>query len=152
MTAPKIACLLELYGRSGYRASYIEVQKLTYLLKVAGEPELQGLIYRRSNYGPYAYNLSHALGGTDDNNGCGQGSDRPLERVSQLIEGFETPYGLEMLATLPWVAQEDPQAVVDREVAIERVREWSDRKKQLFQSRHLAIAWNHLKAQGWLNS
>lgn len=61
MTAPKMDCLLKLYGQSGYRASYIEVQKLAYLLKVAGELGFQGLTYRRSNYGPYAYNLSHVL-------------------------------------------------------------------------------------------
>jgi hypothetical protein len=57
---------------------------------------------------------------------------------------------MEMLATLHWVAQEDPEAAKDCEVAIQRVHEWSDRKKQLFQVRHLAIAWNHLKALGWL--
>ncbi len=31
-----------------------------------------------------------------------------------------------MLATLHWVAPEDPQAAADCEVAIERVQEWSD--------------------------
>lgn len=45
------------YRLSGYPTSYLEIQKLAYLLKVAGEPELQGLIYRRSHHGPYAYNL-----------------------------------------------------------------------------------------------
>lgn len=147
MTAPKIACLLKLYGRSGYRASYIEVQKLAYLLKVAGEPGLQGLTYRRSNYGPYAYNLSHALDGMEGDDA----SDRPFDRVSQLIEGFETPYGIEMLATLHWVAQEDPQTAVDCEVAIEQVQEWSDRKRNLFKRQHLAMAWSHLETQGWLS-
>ncbi|MGB7313322.1 MAG: Appr-1-p processing protein, partial [Nodosilinea sp.] len=106
--------------------------------------------YRRSNYGPYAHNLGQALEGTEGDDGWDQGRDRPLDRVSQLIEGFETPYGLEMLATLHWVAQEDPRAAADCEVAIERVREWSDRKKNLFKPQHLAMAWNHLKAQGWL--
>lgn len=150
MTAPKMDCLLKLYGQSGYRASYIEVQKLAYLLKVAGELGFQGLTYRRSNYGPYAYNLSHVLERTKGDDDYGQSSDRPFDRVSQLIEGFETPYGLEMLATLHWVAQEYPQAAVDCVVAIERVQEWSDRKKNLFKPQHLTMAWNHLKDQGWL--
>jgi hypothetical protein len=143
--------LVERYDLSGYRTSHLEMQKLAYLLKVAGEPGLQGLTYRRSHYGPYAYNLSYALGGMEGDNGWDPGSDRPLDRVSQLIEGFETPYGMEMLATLHWVAQEDPQAAVDCEVAIERVREWSDRKKNLFKPQHLVMAWNHLKTQGWLS-
>ncbi|MGB6013499.1 MAG: Appr-1-p processing protein, partial [Nodosilinea sp.] len=91
--------LVERYDLSGYRTSHLEIQKLAYLLKVAGEPELQGLTYRRSNYGPYAHNLGQALEGTEGDDGWDQGRDRPLDRVSQLIEGFETPYGLEMLAT-----------------------------------------------------
>ncbi|WOD36915.1 macro domain-containing protein [Nodosilinea sp. E11] len=169
--------ILELYGLPGYSASRIEIQKLAYFLKVAGEPTLQTLIYQRFRYGPYAHNLGHALQGMEGHyiRGYGDGSDRAqiqvlpegykaaqrflaesqkadpyLNRVSQLIEGFETPYGLEMLATLHWIAQEDPQAAVDCEIAIARVQEWSDRKKNLFKSQHLAMAWSHLKAQGWL--
>jgi hypothetical protein len=52
-----------------------------------------------------------------------QDSQERLERVSNLITGFETPYGMEMLATVHWVATEDPQAAVDYERAIERVQE-----------------------------
>ena len=29
---------------------------------------------------------------------------RRLERVSRLIEGFETPYGLELLSSVHWLA------------------------------------------------
>ena len=98
------------YRLSGYSASYQEIQKLAYLLKVAGEPALQGLIYRRSHHGPYAYNLSQALEGMKGKDDYRQGRDRRVDRVSQLIAGFETPYGIEMFATLHWVAQEFPQA------------------------------------------
>ncbi|MDA0672974.1 MAG: hypothetical protein O3C67_04610 [Cyanobacteria bacterium] len=149
MTAPEITRLLERYEQSGYRASYTEIQKLVYLLKMAGEPGFQGVTYRRSHYGPYAYNLNHALEGTKEED-YGQDRDRPFERVSQLIEGFETPYGLEMLATLHWVTQEDPEAAEDCQVAIQQVQAWSDRKKNLFKPRHLKVAWEHLKAEGWL--
>lgn len=48
-------------------------------------------------------------------------ADQYLNRVQNLIEGFETPYGMEMLATLHWVAQEDPAAAADCDVAIQRV-------------------------------
>lgn len=69
--------LVERYNLSGYRTSHLEIQKLAYLLKVAGEPELQRLTYRRSNYGPDAYNLSHALDGMEGDDGCDQGRDTP---------------------------------------------------------------------------
>lgn len=181
MTAARAALIqaLELYGSSGYRASRIEMQKLAYFLKVAGEPALQKLEYQRFHYGPYAHNLGHALQRMEGHyiQGYGDGSDRAqirvlpegqtaaqeffandpnsdqyLNRVQHLIEGFETPYGMEMLATLHWVAQEDPQAATDCEIAILRVQEWSDRKKTLFQIPHLEIAWEHLKTEGWLES
>ncbi|MGC1308166.1 MAG: macro domain-containing protein [Phormidesmis sp.] len=179
MTAARATLIrvLELHGLAGYRTSRIEIQKLAYFLKAAGEPALQELEYKRFHYGPYAHDLNHALQRMEGHyiQGYGDGSDRAqikilpaghtaardflaqeqqaeqyLAQVGQLIEGFETPYGMEMLATLHWVAQEDPQAAQDCEVAIARVQEWSDRKKNLFKPRHLEIAWDHLKATGWL--
>jgi hypothetical protein len=78
-----------------------------------------------------------------------QDSRERLERVSNLITGFETPYGMEMLATLHWVAIEDPQAAVDCERAIERVQQWSDRKRELFKPNHLRKAWQRLHEQNW---
>jgi O-acetyl-ADP-ribose deacetylase (regulator of RNase III) len=179
MTAARAALirLLELYGLPGYRTSRIEIQKLAYFLKVAGEPALQKLEYKRFHYGPYSHDLGHAIQRMEGHylRGYGDGSDRAkiqvlptghqaaqtflankqdahqhLEKVSRLIEGFETPYGMEMLATLHWVAQEDPEAAEDCQIAIQRVQAWSDRKKNLFKSRHLKVAWAHLKAEGWL--
>lgn len=83
----------------------------------------------------------------------------PLERVSHLITGFETPYGMERLATVHWVAQENPQAAKDVEVAIALVHEWSDspngdsfasRKRNLFKPKHIRKAWQRLHEQNWL--
>jgi O-acetyl-ADP-ribose deacetylase (regulator of RNase III) len=173
-----LLCLIDLYTQSGYRASRIEIQKLAYFLKVAGEPALQKLDYQRWHFGPYAHNLGHSLQHMEGHfiRGYGDGSDRAqiqvlpqgreeavqylqqsqsnngayLDRVSNLIQGFETPYGMEMLATLHWVAQENPDAASQVEIAIQRVGEWSDRKKNLFKPDHLRTAWHHLQDQGWL--
>lgn len=167
--------LLELYGIPGYRLSKLEIQKLAYFLQVAGEP--LKLRYIKHQYGPYADNLNHVLqkmeghfiqGYSDRNQSSDlyvlaegrkeaqaflaahQDSHEFLERVSNLITGFETPYGMEMLATVHWVATEDPQAAVNCERAIERVQEWSDRKRQLFKISHLRKAWQRLHEQNWL--
>ena len=42
-----------------------------------------------------------------------------ITRVRELIEGFETPYGMELLATVHWVAQESgtPEPDTDRVIA-----------------------------------
>jgi hypothetical protein len=149
---PAIAvfALIDHYRQGGYRTSPIEVQHLAYLLKTAGEPGLKRLVHRRGCYGPYAYNLTAVLQALVLPEHQAATRDRSLAWTCHLIEGFETPYGLEILATLHWVAQEDPEAAEDCQVAIQRVQAWSDRKKNLFKPRHLKVAWEHLKAEGWL--
>ncbi len=60
-----------------------------------------------------------------------------LDKVQRLIEGFETPYGMELLATVHWVSMhvENPPASVEE--AIPRVQEWSSRKAELFTPKHI---------------
>ena len=165
--------LLELYGIPGYRLTMLEAQKLAYFLQVAGQP--LKLRYVRHKYGSYADNLNHALQRIEGHYIRGYGDrsreaeiyvlpegreaaqtfleteldakDR-LERVSHLITGFETPYGMEMLATVHWVAQENPKAAKDADVAIALVHEWSDLKRKLFKPEHIRKAWHRLHEQG----
>ncbi|VXD10423.1 type II toxin-antitoxin system antitoxin DNA ADP-ribosyl glycohydrolase DarG [Planktothrix paucivesiculata] len=168
--------LLELYGIPGYRLTKLEIQKLAYFLQVAGE-DLK-LRYEKHKFGPYADNLNHVLQVLDGHFIQGYGdrsknsemyvlpegqavaqefleqhpnANNRLERVQCLIEGFETPYGLEMLATVHWVTIEDTQAAIDCEQAIRRVQEWSERKRQIFKPHHLCKAWERLYEQKWLN-
>jgi O-acetyl-ADP-ribose deacetylase (regulator of RNase III) len=173
-----VIALFDRYGIPGYQLGRLEAQKLTYLLQEAGEPGLK-LEFKKHHYGPYADQLNHALQRIDGHyiRGYGdrnqtsqiyvlpqgreaaeafleehQDAHQRLEQVSQLIEGFETPYGMEMLATVHWVAKENPQAAVDVAEAIADVQAWSDRKRNLFKPSHLQKAWQRLKAQGWLET
>ncbi len=156
----------------------LEVQKLAYLLQVAGEP--LKLNYVKDRYGPYAENVHHVLQRIDGHFIAGYG-DRTqaasgalirlhdeaideaakfltnesetvcrLEHVTRLIEGFETPYGLELLATVHWVAQEYPAAKEDVGVAVREVRAWSERKRKAFPPDTIEIAWQRLREGGWL--
>ena len=75
---------------------------------------------------------------------------RHFVRVAELIEGFETPYGMELLATTHWVAtKEDPGATTDPEAAIAGVHAWNYKKKK-FKPEHIRIAWARLRDRGWL--
>lgn len=167
--------LLELYRLPGYRLTMLEIQKLAYFLQVAGESlKLQ---YARDKYGPYANNLHHVFQTLEGHYIRGYGdrsqeaqvyvlpegkkaaetflennpdANARLERVSRLIEGFETPYGMELLATVHWVTQEDNQAVEDVEKAISLVKEWSIRKHDLFKPQHIRKAWQRLREENWL--
>lgn len=164
--------LIESYRQLDYALTKIEVQKLTYFLQEAGEDfHLQ---YTKQAYGPYAAALRHVLvamegsflQGVGDQTqraeirlmpGAAEAADRVLasehesrqrlERVSQLIEGFETPYGMELLATVHWVVHRE-QATPD--TVVDAVQGWNDRKRDRYQPRHILRAWQRLDSQHWL--
>lgn len=156
--------------------SLLEIHKLMYFMQVAGE-NLR-LNYRKAQYGPYAENLRHVLNIIEGHyiTGFGDAADIPgrqielipkaaeeadkflqdypetierLDRVSKLIEGFETPYGMELLSTVHWVVNREQADT--REKAITKVKEWNIRKR-LFQEKHLNITWDVLVAQNWINT
>ena len=178
MTAGRAAIIkvMSVYREMLYALSQIEVQKLTYFLVHAGQ-DLGGLQFVKHNYGPYAPALRHVLTKMDGAylHGVGDGShpseitiipsaledaeeflrshadDRTAERVTRverLIEGFETPYGMELLATVHWAAAEAEAAATVDEV-ISRVHEWNLRKRQIMTPSHIKLAHEHLVSQGW---
>ncbi|MEH2468439.1 hypothetical protein [Nostoc sp.] len=169
--------LLEVYGIPGYELTKLEIQKLAYFLQETGE--VLKLPYQKHLYGPYADNLNHVLKNIEGHYICGYGdgtgragiyvlsegreaaealleaepeAQERLERVSKLIYGFETPYGMELLATIHWVATKYPNPAKDNEEAIALVHKWSDRKRKLFKPEHIRKAWQRLGEQNWLPS
>jgi O-acetyl-ADP-ribose deacetylase (regulator of RNase III) len=169
--------LLAQYKLPGYESTALEIQKLAYFLQEAGE-ELK-LRFVKYKYGPYADNLRHVLQHIEGHyiQGYGDGTGqaeitllpnavetaheflkdpeaaRLLRDVSDLIEGFETPYSLELLATIHWIAtKEDEKAKVDVAAAITGLQNWNERKSKVFRPEHIRIAWQHLRNKGWLVS
>ena len=169
--------LMEQYNQLSYRLSLLEIQKLAYFLQEAGEP--LRLKYEAGLYGPYAHNLNkvleilegHYIGGYGDNqnpgvkiellNGAVNEADsflvahrdslKRLKKVTDLIEGFETPYGMEMLSSVHWVAQKKPSPATDAESAVRQVHDWNERKRKMFKPNHIKIAWLRLEETGWFN-
>lgn len=160
-----------------YPVSLLEIQKLVYFLVSAGEP-MPRVEFRKLHYGPYADAIPHVLDRMDGHflTGYGDGDNRPdteirllpgaaraatrylekypktrarFERVSELIEGFETPFGMELLATVHWVARyEDARTEA---AALSAVRAWSPRKASLLEPAHVAAAMTRLREAGWLD-
>lgn len=170
--------LMHRYGLPGYRLTILEIQKLAYLLQAAGEP--LKLKFVKQKYGPYAESLHHVLQRIEGHFIRGYG-DRTrkaslemfpaavdeaeqfleaepktrerLERLAKLIDGFETPYGMELLSTVHWVAtQEDPRAKTNPEAAVKLVLSWNEHKRNTFVKEHILIAWNRLHDEGWFDS
>ena len=158
--------------------SLLEVHKLMYFLKAAGE-DLPRLSFEAGQYGPYSPDLRHGLIRMENHLTCGfgEGTDKPttqvelmsgaievannfldslpetrsrMERVAQLIEGYEDPYGMELLSSVHWVMQHNPGAREDVSKAVTGVHQWNDRKRRLLKPEHLKLAWQRLHDQGWV--
>ncbi len=152
----------------------LEVHKLMYFMQVAGEP--LRLKFVKATYGPYAENLRHVLNAIEGHlvSGYADGGDAPdkelelvpgalddahafletapetqarFERVSALIEGFESSFGLELLSTVHWIASEEK--ILDFDDIVNHTYAWSERKKQ-FSQRQIKIAFDILSEKGWI--
>lgn len=178
MTAGRAAILkaIDTYRDLNYGLSKIEVQKLGYFLQMAGQ-DLK-LQFEKHIYGPYSDGLRHALNRMEGHFivGLGDGMvesgieptvqalaeadefiatngeaalNARLERLHTLIDGFQSPYGMELLATVHWVAHNEADAN-SPEAALAAVGAWNVRKKKLMQPSHVAAAWERLATEGWL--
>lgn len=153
----------------------LEIHKLMYFMQESGE-NLR-LRYEKGLYGPYAKNLRPVLNVIEGHfiSGYGDAEDdpeRPIEllpgvtesasafieshpdtqarfdRVAHLIHGFETPFGMELLATVHWVCTREDAKTDER--AIESTHAWNERKKA-FDRKQIILAKEVLASQGWLN-
>jgi O-acetyl-ADP-ribose deacetylase (regulator of RNase III) len=160
-----------------YLLSLLEVQKLAYFLQEAGQP-LQ-LNYKPDLYGPYADKLRHVLDHLEGHfiEGLGDGQNKPttplkllpgaaveaesflssnhesqtrLAKVAELIEGYETPFGMELLSTVHWAATHDVEAAQSAADTVQAVHAWNERKATTMRPEQIRTAWDHLKAHGWL--
>jgi O-acetyl-ADP-ribose deacetylase (regulator of RNase III) len=155
--------------------SLLEIHKLMYFMQEAGEP--LRLRYNKAPYGPYAENLRQVLSAIEGHlvSGYADGGDKPdkvlelvpgavrdaeqflgteeetrsrFDRVADVVDGFETPFGLELLSTVHWVATREgastPQAAIDLTHA------WGERKRR-YTPNQIRIAWNILAEKGWLS-
>jgi len=82
--------------------------------------------------------------------GNGAGTEARFQRVAELIEGFESPYGMELLATVHWLGTHEGRPVKDAEAAVAGVHAWSDRKRRMMRADHVRVAWERLLEKGWV--
>jgi O-acetyl-ADP-ribose deacetylase (regulator of RNase III) len=165
-----------LTGMMDTSISLLEIHKLMYFLQVAGEP--LRLQYVKAPYGPYAENLRHVLQAVNGHliTGYTAGGDAPTEqvalmpgasekadaflaehpdtnerfdRVTELVDGFETPFGLELLATTHWVAAKEH--VRTNQAIADAFYDWNPRKAQ-FTPEQITIAVGQLRAGAWIDA
>lgn len=86
------------------------------------------------------------IAGNIDNNIASQ---ERLKRVVKLIEGFESPYGMELLASVHWVATRY-EGIADEKSIINTIHAWNERKQKMMKPSHICLVWNRLQSQGWI--
>ncbi|WP_277586714.1 hypothetical protein [Psychrobacillus antarcticus] len=69
-----------------------------------------------------------------------------LGKVKELINGFETPYGMELLATVHWVMKRYPEQSKELTFVVEHIQNWNARKKELFTEKHIEKVVNYLES------
>ncbi len=171
----KLLALFHHYGLPGHEITALEAQKLAWFLGRAGDDTR--LNFEKGTYGPYSERLNHPLQQMDGHYITGAGDRSKIEsrivvlpnavesakdvlidsqedikllnQVFELIEGYETPYGMELLSTVDWVATQENPVATNSESAHLMITNWSSRKANLFPRKHIDLAWNHLQQQGW---
>ena len=159
--------------------SLIESQKLMYFLQAAGEPlRLNFAANRYGPYADNLRHVLHMVEGHFIH-GYGDASApvqeaEPLtvlpgateeavaalaeradtrsriDRVLDLAAGFESAYGLELLATVHWLATQADHQQVSEDYLVGQVEGWSPRKSRMFTANHVQSALAALRDRGWL--
>jgi O-acetyl-ADP-ribose deacetylase (regulator of RNase III) len=152
--------------------SELEIQKLAYFLQALGEPlALRFVRGSYGPYSPALGHVLDALEG-HHLTGLGDRSARVtelapittlpgsvdaatrvldghveaghrLDQLLDLVDGFETPYSLELLATVHYAATRRPQTGEPAELT-DRVRSWSTRKARMFTQHQVRVAADRL--------
>jgi O-acetyl-ADP-ribose deacetylase (regulator of RNase III) len=154
--------------------SLLEIHKLMFFLQESGE--VLKLNFKKAQYGPYAENMRHVLNHIEGYylSGYADGGDSPsktvqlipgayeeasefitsqkdtlsrLNKVIDLVEGFESPYGLELLSSVYWVKKYN-KAETNEDV-LSYIYNWN-KGKHKFTSRQIDIALTVLAQKGWI--
>lgn len=177
MTHPRAMLLkafaeLELFFDGAF--DRISMQKIVYFLQALGvDFRLQ---FQRNNYGPYSESLKHAFARFETNNLISgfqgeesrthvtqigyavandylqkfdQNDDDIITKLSHLIEGYESPYGLELLSSVHWLSQHEKFFPLEK--IIEAMQGWNEEKRNKFNEASIRAAYERLDADGLIN-
>ena len=173
--------LLAHYSAIDLEFSHLEFQKLAYFLQEAGEPSrwvFEARPYGPAADGPFQMLRrwdGHWTFGFGDGTGgplqpmmlkpevidaaeeflqshAAPASEARVQAVLSLIEGMDTASGLELLATLHWIAQRHPETIGDRQLAARHFQNWNEHKRRDFSLEWIDRAWQRLHHCGWMKS
>ncbi len=173
LTCPRALFIYVLanYRILDYQINLLVTQKIAYFMQLFGEN--LNLQFEKGYYGPYSDKLNHLLkyinnsyiqydSGNNSpateitiisenfqevveyyNNQTTTEQKQRTERLLSFIEGFESPYGLELLATIHFIAENTSKKTTNE--ILEEIGNWTNRKKELMKPRHIEVALSRLR-------
>jgi len=152
----------------------ISLQKIAYFLQALGVEFNLG--FARQLHGPYSETLKKAYITLENHGmisgfmtgerqahvtnsgcavadeflgGCDRDSDGVVDKLSKLIQGYESPYGLELLSSVHWLAHHEGHYPVEK--IIEEMIGWNEHKRNSFSEDAIRVAYDRLSEDGLLN-
>ena len=173
-----LVSVIDQYSQLALFVSLMEIHKLMYFLQEAGEdlklhyqakfygPDADNLRHvlqsleghQLEGFGDgskivrVAEPITVLPGGASEASEALAGNHQIAERIHgvlELVEGYESAYGLELLASVHWMAAREG-SVDDLGGLTKRVQSWSQRKRRMFTTQHIESAWQRLHDHGWL--
>lgn len=179
ITVGRAILLLLMYHYQGlrYALTSLEVQKLAYFIKESGEPTLSKLNFEKNKFGPYAPDLKKVITLLVENKFVEKFKDDEsddyqykvsdfahslaraflennhdlecVDKINNLISGYEYPFGMELLSTVHWVVNHE--GAIDINSTCRNVWNWSElnpswneRKKELMPEKYIKNALSKL--------
>jgi len=162
------------YKELGYELTVLEVQKLVYLLQRLGlkfnlefvkqkyGPYAKNLQFVLNDLDGYYLNgMKHnnatpfdkltinpeKIGVVKDyvEHNCTRDERNKMQILNQLIEGFESPLGMELLATIDMLLDKNKSLQFDENAIFDEIKNWNVRKARLMKPEYVSVTVNRLK-------
>lgn len=151
----------------------ISLQKIVYFLQAFGVNF--NLRFSRDFHGPYSESLKKAFvaleyhkmiagfqtgdrqahvtpsgyAAADEYLNSSDAADRIIDRLGKLVQGYESPYGLELLSSVHWLAHHEN--CYPLEMVIKEMNSWNENKRNIFSDETIRVAYSRLQEDGLLN-
>lgn len=163
-----------IYEDLGEYSNLFVANKLVYFMQRLGEKNLNRIKFKAHLYGPYAPQVNHILKRLNGkyirgleqmeakayeeltldyskmdeiskyvHTNLKQEQRQRLSNLIKLINGFQSFFALEILSTVDYIRKENRGITIEN--TLEKIGQWSDRKKNIFNIDHVRIAFKRLE-------
>lgn len=158
------------YDSQSDELTLLAAQKIAYFFQRFNQP--MRLKYTKGWYGPYSHNLNKVLQAMNGvyitynsanvtpaniielnykkqseiiqyTNSLDAADMVAYHKLYDFMSGFETPFSLELLATVDWILRKHPEFNADEVYA--DIQNWTRRKAEIIKKHHVTVAFNHLQ-------